>query len=464
MILFTPELKLLFINAAHERMTGKSAAEVIGKEMFEAFPPNPGDGKGSAEIAMRKAVGQIVATCKPRELSELQHDLVDEDGRYEQRFFNAVHWPVKLGGQVVAILQRSEDVTDKVRERRLTLTLRRAAEQTSGLSFFSFDPDRNVFERGRGIDEMFGLAPGEADDRASAFFDRVHPDDLPGVHEEVSRAMAEGAGAIASFDYRVVVPNEKELRHVRVRAGIERDPDDGWLKLFGAFIDMTDIERAREKLQQLSDRNEALVVESNHRIKNSLAIASAMLSQQVRASENEEVHQALQIAATRIAAIADVHGKLFQDHGVEQVDAGGLIEQFVKSFTRTIGQGGSAGLCRIDVRTQPVELASRWAVTLALTLNELLTNAVKYGMAADETCEVGVELSLDGNRVTLRVTNGIPDTPVTHIASQGVGTRLVKAFARQLNATLDAGRREGCYEVRFSFPLPNAGSPKAGEE
>ena len=453
MLLFAPDLTLIYANDAHARMTGKPVAEILGRKMFDAFPSNPSESAANAEIAIQAAVDEIVRTGEPFEIEEQQHDIPNASGSYEQRFWSMVHWPIAEEGKTVAILQRSQDVTDQVRARRLISAEKRAAELSSGLSFFSFDPETDIFDRSPGIDLMFGFDAGEAGRCAAPFFERIHRDDLPSVNDEVGRCMQEGAGSAAAFDYRVQVPGIQEYRHVRVRAGVERDPDDGALKLFGAFVDMTDIEQARAGLQELSQRNAELVVESNHRIKNSLAIASAMLSQQMRASDDVQVQEALRLASSRIAAIADVHNALFKDTGVEQVDAGALVKQFANSFLRTVDDG--RGRCSIDVKASELLLPSRFAVTIALTLNELLTNAIKYGMPEDDICNIKVALETTGGRAVLFVANELASNRLGKIASEGVGTRLVTAFARQLNGTIDIDRTGDRFEVRFAFPIPH---------
>jgi two-component sensor histidine kinase len=452
MLLFALDLTLLYANEAHARMTGKPVAEILGRKMFDAFPSNPSESGVNAETAIQAVIDEIVKTGRPIEIEEQQHDILTPSGLYEQRFWSMVHWSILEQGETVAILQRSQDVTAQVRARRLIAAEKRAAELSSGLSFFSFDPETDIFDRSPSVEAMFGFKPGEVGPFAAPFFERVHRDDLPGVNAEVERCIQEGAGSAAAFDYRVEVPGIQKYRHVRVRAGVERDPDDGALKLFGAFVDMADVEKARTELQVLSQRNAELVVESNHRIKNSLAIASAMLSQQMRASENVQVQEALRLASGRIAAIADVHNELFKDTGVEQVDAGALVKQFANSFLRTVDDGG--GRCLIDVDATELLLPSRYAVTIALTLNELLTNAIKYGMPEEDNCNIKVTLEMAGGKAVLYVANDLASNQVVKIASEGVGTRLITAFARQLGANIDTNSSDNRFEVRFIFPIP----------
>lgn len=62
-------------------------------------------------------------------------------------------------------------------------------------------------------------------DEAAQFFDRVHPEDLPGVHAEVERVFQAPKGEIACFDYRVVLPSGNQ-RYLRIRGEIELLPND----------------------------------------------------------------------------------------------------------------------------------------------------------------------------------------------------------------------------------------------
>lgn len=428
MIVFSPDLTLLYINAAHERMTGRKAEDLLGRAMFDAFEPRPGEDNASARAVISASVTQMEASREAVLLPEVQHDLINAEGQYEERFFSIMQWPIYEDGAMAAVVQRSEDITEQVRQRHLTAAVKKSAEAASGLSFFSYDPVTEQFTRSSAIDAMFGFEPGEAGPLASKFFERIVPEDLPSVHSEVERVFAGGAGTSAAFDYRVEVPGEVELRYVRVRAGVERDPDDGAQKLFGVFVDMSDVEQARARMQELVERDSALVNESNHRIKNSLAIASSMLSYQMFAAQDDAVREALRSAANRIMAIADVHGELFADGGVEWVDAGRLMERFVDSFRRTIAADDSA--CSFDVTTQHIRLPSRYAVTTALILNELLTNAVKYGMDESKRCDVLITIAADDGKVRLSVTNPMADKRMAELGSEGVGSELIQAFVR----------------------------------
>lgn len=452
-LIYSSDLTLLYANAAYERMTGRSAENLIGRQMFDAFPPGPGGDKTSAEAIITNTVVQMEQSDDAVIIPELQHNLRNDAGEFEDRFWSVVQWPIRQDGKLAAIVQRSEDITVQIRQRRLMETVRQSAEAVSGMSFFSYEPVSDRFARGAEIDVMFGFEPDEAGPFAALFFTRIVPEDLPAVNQEVDRAFAGGAGTSAAYDFRVAIPGDPSLRYIRVRAGVERDPHDGTLKLFGAFVDLTDLEHSRQQLRELSDRNAALVLESNHRIKNSLAIASAMLSYPMQASEDPVVRQTLSAAATRIMAIADVHGELFGDTGVEWVDAGRLLERFARSFARTVDDEGST--CRISMIANSVMLPSRYAVTMALMVNELLTNAVKYGMSEDGGCDVTVELASTPGKAHLTVENAVAGERFTQIVSEGVGSELVQAFAAQLRGTIDTHESDGRFRVVFDFPIPD---------
>ena len=456
-LIYAPDLTLLYANAAYERMTGRTVDDLIGRYMFDAFPPGPGGEETNAVGIIEDTVAQMQQSDDPVIVPELQHDLPNEEGKFEDRFWSVVQWPIRQDGKLVAIVQRSEDITVQIRQRRLMETVRQSAEAVSGMSFFSYDPATDRFTRGGEIDAMFGFEPDEAGPMAAPFFARIVPEDLPAVHQEVERAFAGGAGTSASYDYRVAIPYDPRLRYIRVRAGVERDPKDGILKLFGAFVDLTDLEHSRQQLRELSERNAALVVESNHRIKNSLAIASAMLSYPMQASDDPVVRQTLAAASTRIMAIADVHGELFGDSGVEWVDAGRLLERFARSFARTVDQDGAT--CRIGITTHRVMLPSRYAVTMALMVNELLTNAVKYGLSEGGGCDVKVDLSAADGMARLLVENAVADGNFAQIVSEGVGTDLVQAFAAQLRGSVETREADGLFRVAFEFPMPDEDEP-----
>lgn len=460
------KLTLLWRNSAHAVMSGSVGADISGMGMFEAFPPSA-DAEGSDAVNfIRSATDAIMRTGKSQEVGPARFDLLSDEGHYVEHHWQMHFAPIRKDGEIIAILQTARDVTEATLTARLAQSHRRAATSTASVAYFSYDPVTDLFLRHDAIDAMFGFAPDEAGPYAAPFFDRVHPDDIAAVHAEVARVLAAPHGEIASFDYRVPLPSGEE-RFVRIRGEIATDPVDRRPKLVGTFVDLTDIETARRDLQQAVQVREALVVEANHRIKNSLQIALSLLRLQssklmmAGGPAADRAREALRAVESRVRAVADVHAAIQIDDDVAQIDLLTLFNRLVLS-TRKSAELPDAAM----VFTHPdnvIRLRSDTAIALSLMLNELLTNAIKYG-GPRETAPVTLDLGITGDGVLeITVSNADlnADASQLDIDSTGTGERLVQQFAAQIGATID--RMKDGKRVVATITMPLEPAPPVSE-
>jgi two-component sensor histidine kinase len=139
---------------------------------------------------------------------------------------------------------------------------------------------------------------------------------------------------------------------------------------------------AQARLEAAITQREMLVKEVHHRIKNNLQGVAGLLQQ--NAQRQPQVASVLNESVAQVQAIAQVYGL--------QVGAGGplrvasVLQAIGVSVQRTFGRnvlvelGGGA--------LDDMVLPEAESIPIALTLNELLTNAVKHGGAADVRCRV----------------------------------------------------------------------------
>ncbi|WP_160764051.1 sensor histidine kinase [Kangsaoukella pontilimi] len=448
-LIFEPNqnLTLLWRNPAHVEMTATPDLDIAGRGMFEAFPPTDEEGGDAAMDAIRSTVRAILETGAPVSIGPYRYDLVNEAGDYEERYWKIQMSPIVEEGETVAILQIARDVTDRVLSEELSSAEKRSAVATTAVSYFTFDPSSGRFDRSEAVDEMFGFAPGEAGDLAGPFFERVDPEDLPAVYAEVDRVFAAPRGEIAAFDYRVNRPDGTE-RFLRIRGEVVIDPHDRRRKLVGTFADFTDIERQRRQLDRENQMKTALVEEANHRIKNSLMLSLAMINVERRSlvkqgddASLEDLVGVLNGIAERIEAVSAVHGLMQMTASDLQVSLNQLIRQLVDHTLRSVAIGTDRLIP--DLGDREVFVGSQPAVSLGLIINEMLTNALKYGFHPDSSEPIHVRLRIVEDLLTLEVSNTVLDPgSIRRIPSTGIGSRLVAQMAENLGATISTDEGE----------------------
>ncbi len=217
----------------------------------------------------------------------------------------------------------------------------------------------------------------------------------------------------------------------------------GAANILGMAIERQRFER---DLKAALARQEVLLREVDHRVKNSLQLVISFLRLQGDGAEHPEVRRHLQEAAGRISAIARVHQRLNQTAKIESLDLGAYLADLCKDVDEV------AANCTVIAEIIPgVEIATVRAISTALLVNELIANAAKHAYGAGTSARIWVVLTrLDGERIAIAVRDegvGLPRDfdPRT---GKGLGMRIVNALARQLDAEIQVEPRHPGTEMR----------------
>jgi two-component sensor histidine kinase len=197
---------------------------------------------------------------------------------------------------------------------------------------------------------------------------------------------------------------------------------------------------AEESLRESNERLQMLLQEVNHRVANSLQLVSAFVNMQSRAlDETEQVAKAaLEDTQSRIAAIAQVHKRLYTSSSVEHVEMDDYLQSLVGELAGTWSTPKAPRHIRLDA--EPLRLTNDKAVALGIIVTELVINACKYAYPSDGEGEVRVSLAEtdDEGGFRLRVEDeGCGMQPGGGTKGTGLGTKLINAMVQTLKAKLD---------------------------
>ncbi|MEZ0076549.1 ATP-binding protein [Planotetraspora sp. GP83] len=113
----TRDLIIAAVNDSYLEVTGRTEADLLGRDIFAAFPRNPDahhDPDGQGAEALRASLQRVAATGEQDIVSLLRYDVEANGGPggFEKRYWTVVNAPV-LGedGEVRLILHRVEEVT-----------------------------------------------------------------------------------------------------------------------------------------------------------------------------------------------------------------------------------------------------------------------------------------------------------------------------------------------------------------
>ena len=213
------------------------------------------------------------------------------------------------------------------------------------------------------------------------------------------------------------------------------------------------IERQRyeRKLQAALDRHEVLLSEINHRTKNSLQIVASMLHMQANSASDPELQSGLLEGARRISTVGRAYERLAYDGDRQKIDLGAYLDAVI----RDLETAEDPITLHFDAESK-VNLASDRAILVALLINELIANAMKYAYPNGTGGPIRVHLSrLDPDTAAISVRDegvGLP-ADFEPGKSKRLGTRLVAAFTAQLGAELTSSSSAGGAEFLLRVPL-----------
>jgi len=209
----------------------------------------------------------------------------------------------------------------------------------------------------------------------------------------------------------------------------------GVANLLGMAIER---ERNERSLKAALARHQVLLKEITHRVKNGLAIVASMLKLQASEVNDPELTPHLEEAAYRVLAVAKAHERIHQGNGPDRLDLGVYVSDICRDLNDAVF------IHHIEVAAEPgINVMTDRAVPIALMVNELITNAVKYAYQGNQSGNIWVRVAHGADdMIELSVCDegrGLPaDFDIR--SAPGLGMRIVRTLSRQLDATIEVRR------------------------
>lgn len=162
-----------------------------------------------------------------------------------------------------------------------------------------------------------------------------------------------------------------------------------------------EILRHQHSIEALNQRLQRAMTETHHRVKNNLQIMASMVEMHVLTGAEFIAAEEVKKLGLHVQTLAAVHELLTQeakdDGQAQYIPAREVIERLIQMLQKT------AGARRIVNNIEEARLSAKQGTSLALILNELISNALKYSPG-----DIRVEFTLQGDKAELRVCDGGP--------------------------------------------------------
>ncbi len=422
-------------NRRMEELLGYTKSELLGMKVREIHPPEEW---GKVQDAFRNINEQGKSLC--------EHLVVRKDGSTA---------PVEVAGTLIEFENQKvalgifRDVSERKRAEQTMAKLSSALEQTAD-SIMITDAQGRIEYVNSGFEATTGYRRAEVLGRTP----RVLKSGCmgPTFYSRMWRRILKGRVLRCVFTNR---KKDGSLFYEDKTISPLRDEHGRITHFISSARDVTDRTRAeQERVARETAHRDLLVREVHHRIKNHLQGLTGLLRQ--HSTRHPEIAEPLQAVISQIHSMAMVHG-LQGTAGHGRVCICDMTEAICTSIGALRGAGRAPLLDR--QLPGPIQVAQEEAVSLALVLNELIINGVKYAVPDEpggDAVQVAVSAADGGVEVVVR--NGgaslPPDFDFPNRAGLGTGLGLVHALLPRNGAELTFSQRGAWVQALLTLRPP----------
>ncbi|ONH49909.1 PAS domain S-box-containing protein [Pseudomonas cedrina] len=417
---------ILRANKAELSLLGYCADEYIGRHITEFHMDEPVIGDILNKLGSGDCLNSYPARLRARDGS-IKHVAITSNGRFEDgKFFNTRCFTIDVTRVHDAEIERQES------ERHMRNLL-----EALPAAVYTTDAEGRITFYNRAAVELSGRTP-QLGDQWCVTWKLFNTDGTYLPHDQCPMAVA-----------------LKENRSIRGVEAIAQRPDgsrvpfapyptplhDANGNLIGAINMLVDITERK----QAEDRQKNLIDELNHRVKNTLATVQSLAAQTARnALDAKDGYTRFE---GRLLALSRAHDLLTKRHwGLTPL--GVLAHEVLMPVL-----GAEPG--RIQISGDAIDVDTRVALSLTMTLNELAINALKYGAMSTETGTLSVSWRVlpqpNGALLSLDWREQGGPTVLTP-AREGLGSRLMKrCIERDLGGSFELDFAPEGVHCRLSF-------------
>ena len=212
-------------------------------------------------------------------------------------------------------------------------------------------------------------------------------------------------------------------------------------------------ERAKYRLNELVSEKDVLVREVHHRVKNNLSIIDSLLHYHLEQVRDEQSKEVLEKLTTKVSTFALIHDLLYRSESLEHIDFVSYLRQLVGQLVAAYGE--SPDTVHYSLPDSELYIEIDLAKNIGLIVNELVSNACKYGVGHRQGQRIDLILERTlGDRWRLIVRDNGPGMPEDSVPeSPGMsGLYLVRMLAEELSGSMEFGSGPGA-EIRIEWAM-----------
>lgn len=210
-------------------------------------------------------------------------------------------------------------------------------------------------------------------------------------------------------------------------------------------------EQANIELQAANVRQQYLLTDVHHRVKNNLQLINSLLSLKASKGRDRTTEEDLVDVSQKIKSISLMHEQLYRNQTFDVVDMHNYLKELTEHFAASYPR---SDLLDFELNIAPIQLNMETVIPLGLLITELISNSLKYAAVDGQAVVIALQLSpCDKDRYLLYYTDngeGYPDGRLP-TDGQGMGATIIHGMSRQLKGEAKSYNDHGAvYKMTFT--------------
>ena len=296
--------------------------------------------------------------------------------------------------------------------------------------------------------EMLGYTEDDVGDTLDEWESRIHPEDRENCFADIEAHLSRKTPYYRN-EHRARCKNG-EYKWILDRGKVIEWSQEGKpLRVIGTHADISERKKNESRLRKAIEEKDFLMRELNHRVKNNLAMVSSLIS-----LKDSETETDLSDLKNRIEVVSLVHEKLHQHNEVDQIEVRDYFQNLLESVFYSTADREVHIVNNIEQET----IHTKTAMSLGLLVNEIATNAIKYGFTSAEEARFTVSLTQDeqnGHYILTLSNSGNPFPEEIELEHpETLGLQLVSTLVQQIKGTIEVQNQPyPVFTVRFPLEI-----------
>ncbi|MDD1661340.1 MAG: PAS domain S-box protein, partial [Methanomicrobiales archaeon] len=461
-------------NHAFERLTGRTAEEVVGKGLEILFPAETA--AGSMDHIRRVMGGE--------RWEAVEIPILHRDGETRTVLWNSATLYEADGKTVSSAIAQGQDITERKKVEgelaekaaelqginaelkteiahrknaeetvRKTLSLLHAALESTADAMLVIDRSGRITSYNQNFTTMWNIPDPvlhTLDTRVATEYLSVQVKDPDGFMDRVKEISdhptRQSYDMLDLLDGRIIEQYSKPQKIGNSIVG----------RVF-SFRDITERRHAEERLMASLDEKEVLLREIHHRVKNNLQLTSSLLDMTRMRTRDPGTGSILTDVMMKIQTMAQIHTRLYESKVFDRINMEATVREQLAAVSNIYS--GRKTEITSTLTFPEIYMPIDQAIPCALVLNELLSNAYKHAFRGRKAGRVEITGDQEDGRIRITVRDdgvGMPEGFDINKASS-LGLKLVRNLVQQqLKGTLEIKRDRGT-EVIVELPIQTPG-------